>query len=110
MFAIFNGARVTQPLYRPTGIVRARKLRTKAGLSPATSSCCPDRIPQEARSQLLRAGWGGFQNGVRAALREWRRRRNGRLELARLDERMLRDIGLTRVDAEYEINKPFWRE
>jgi uncharacterized protein YjiS (DUF1127 family) len=47
---------------------------------------------------------------VRAALREWRRRRNGRLELARLDERMLRDIGLTRFDAEYEINKPFWRE
>lgn len=109
MFAIFNGERVTQPLYRPTGIVRARKLRTKAELSPATSSCL-DQIPQETRWQLLRAGWGGFQNGVRAALREWRRRRNGRLELARLDERMLRDIGLTRVDAEYEINKPFWRE
>jgi uncharacterized protein YjiS (DUF1127 family) len=28
----------------------------------------------------------------------------------RLDERMLRDIGLTRFDAEYEINKPFWSE
>jgi uncharacterized protein YjiS (DUF1127 family) len=47
---------------------------------------------------------------VRAALREWRQRKNGRLELARLDERMLRDIGLTRFDAEHEINKPFWRE
>jgi uncharacterized protein YjiS (DUF1127 family) len=43
-------------------------------------------------------------------LREWHRRKNSRLELARLDERMLRDIGLTRFDAEYEINKPFWRE
>jgi hypothetical protein len=30
-----------------------------------------------------------------------------RFELARLDERMLRDIGLTRFDAEYEINKHF---
>jgi uncharacterized protein YjiS (DUF1127 family) len=46
----------------------------------------------------------------RAALREWRQRRIGRLELARFDERMLRDIGLTRFDAEYEINKPFWRK
>ena len=88
MSAMFNGEPVTQPL----------------------TSSCPDRIPQETRWQLLRAGWGGFLSVVRAALREWRRRRNGRLELARFDERMLRDIGLTRVAAEYEINKPFWRE
>jgi uncharacterized protein YjiS (DUF1127 family) len=109
MFAIFNGERITQPLYRPTEIVRARKLRTKGELSPATSSC-PDRIPQETRWQASPGRLGGSLSGVCAALREWRRRRNGRLELARLDERMLRDIGLTRVDAEYEINKPFWRE
>jgi uncharacterized protein YjiS (DUF1127 family) len=109
MFTIFNAERVTQPLYRPTGIVRARKLRTNAELSPATSSC-PDWIPQETRWQASPRRLGGFLSGVRAALREWRRRRNGRLELARLDERMLRDIGLTRVDAEYEINKPFWRK
>jgi uncharacterized protein YjiS (DUF1127 family) len=109
MFAIFNGEPVTQPLYRPTGIVRARKLRTKAELSPATSSC-PDRIPQETPWQASPRRLGGFLSAVRVALREWRRRRNGRLELARFNERMLRDIGLTRLDAEYEINKPFWRE
>ena len=109
MFAIFNAERVTQPLYRPTGIVRARKLRTKAELSAATSSYS-DRIPQETGWQASPRGLSGFLSGVRAALREWRRRKNGRLELARLDERMLRDIGLTRVDAEYEINKPFRRE
>ena len=51
-----------------------------------------------------------FLSDVRAALREWRRRKNSRLELARLDERMLRDIGLTRAEADHEINKPFWRE
>lgn len=44
-----------------------------------------------------------------AMLREWRRRVHSRAELARLDDRMLRDIGITRVDALYEINKPFWR-
>jgi uncharacterized protein YjiS (DUF1127 family) len=109
MFAIFNGERVTQPLYRPTGIVRAQKLRTKAELLPATSFC-PDRIPQETPWQASPRRPGGLLSGVRVALREWRRRRNGRLELARFDERMLRDIRLTRVEAEYEINKPFWRE
>jgi uncharacterized protein YjiS (DUF1127 family) len=42
-------------------------------------------------------------------LREWRRRARDRGQLARLDDRMLRDIGLTRADAEFFSNKPFWR-
>jgi uncharacterized protein YjiS (DUF1127 family) len=45
-----------------------------------------------------------------ASLREWRRRTRERAELAALDDRMLKDIGLTRVDAEFLSNKPFWRE
>jgi uncharacterized protein YjiS (DUF1127 family) len=109
MFAIFKEDRVTQPLYRPTRIGRARRLRTKAELSRATSGC-PDRISQETQWLASPHRLSGFLSGVRATLREWRRRKTGRLELARLDERMLRDIGLTRVDADYEINKPFWRE
>ena len=47
---------------------------------------------------------------VLATLREWRRRARDRAELASLDDRMLRDIGLTRSDAEFLSNKPFWRE
>jgi uncharacterized protein YjiS (DUF1127 family) len=43
------------------------------------------------------------------ALRQWRRRSRERAELARLDDRMLRDIGITRGDVWDEINKPFWR-
>ena len=43
-------------------------------------------------------------------LRLWRRRRRDRRELTRLDDRTLKDIGLTRGDAEFLINKPFWRE
>ena len=105
MSAIFKEDRVTQPLYRPTRIGRARRLRTKAELSRVTS-CCPDRIPLETQWQAS----PHLLSGVRATLREWRRRKIGRLALARLDERMLRDIGLTRVDADYEINQPFWRE
>jgi uncharacterized protein YjiS (DUF1127 family) len=47
---------------------------------------------------------------VVAILREWRRRARDRSELAVLDERTLADIGLTRADAEFLANKPFWRE
>jgi uncharacterized protein YjiS (DUF1127 family) len=47
---------------------------------------------------------------VFATLREWRRRSRERGELATLDDRMLQDIGLTRGDAEFLVNKPFWRE
>jgi uncharacterized protein YjiS (DUF1127 family) len=47
---------------------------------------------------------------VVAILREWRRRARERAELAALDDRTLKDIGLTRADAEFLSNKPFWRE
>jgi uncharacterized protein YjiS (DUF1127 family) len=47
---------------------------------------------------------------VLATSREWRRRARDRAELARLDDRTLEDIGLTRADAEFLSNKPFWRE
>jgi uncharacterized protein YjiS (DUF1127 family) len=109
MFASFKEDRVTQPLYRSARISRARRLGPKAELSRATFSCA-DRIPRKTQWQASPRRLSGFLSEVRATLREWRQRKNGRLELARLDERMLRDIGLTRVDADYEINKPFWRE
>jgi uncharacterized protein YjiS (DUF1127 family) len=49
-------------------------------------------------------------NHVVGTLGEWRRRTRGRAELAALDDRMLKDIGLTRTDADFLSNKPFWRE
>ena len=44
-----------------------------------------------------------------AMLREWRQRHRSRCDLAQLDDRMLRDIGINRVDVWREVNKPFWR-
>ena len=38
-----------------------------------------------------------------------RERRRQRSALARLDHRMLADIGLTAADVEGEVSKPFWR-
>lgn len=40
----------------------------------------------------------------------WQRRWRERQELARLDERLLRDAGLSRYDALTEASKPFWRD
>jgi len=39
----------------------------------------------------------------------WRRRIRERYRLARLDDRLLADVGLTRVDQDHECGKPFWR-
>jgi uncharacterized protein YjiS (DUF1127 family) len=44
-----------------------------------------------------------------ALLARWRRRVADRRSLARLDDFMLRDIGLARAEVEMEVSKPFWR-
>ncbi len=40
----------------------------------------------------------------------WQERVSQRHALAALDDRMLKDVGLTRADVEWETGKPFWRE
>ena len=40
---------------------------------------------------------------------KWRERSRQRHALLRLDDRMLRDIGLSRADVDCEASKPFWR-
>jgi uncharacterized protein YjiS (DUF1127 family) len=40
---------------------------------------------------------------------EWRRRNRDRRDLAQLTSRDLHDLGLSTSQAEFEINKPFWR-
>jgi len=44
-----------------------------------------------------------------AALARMQQRRRERRQLAELDERLLRDIGIERADALREARKPFWR-
>jgi len=45
-----------------------------------------------------------------ATLRQWRRRAQERRQLFGLSDLMLQDIGITRADAEFLANKPFWKE
>ena len=39
----------------------------------------------------------------------WQRRHKDRMHLLSLDDRMLRDIGVTLADVDREASKPFWR-
>ena len=43
-------------------------------------------------------------------LRTWHRRSHERSELAQLDRRTLRDLGLSEGEVQFEVNKPFWRD
>ncbi len=47
--------------------------------------------------------------GVFNRLLLWQERASQRQALSSLDDRMLRDIGVTRAEAERESGKPFWR-
>jgi uncharacterized protein YjiS (DUF1127 family) len=65
-----------------------------------------DRSPQRQAVVALADAW----DHAVATFHGWRRRARERAELAALDDRMLKDIGLTRADAEFLSDKPFWRE
>ena len=67
-------------------------------------------MPGALRRRISRQGpWSVLSRSL-DRLREWRQRSHGRRELAALDERMLRDIGLSQADVWREVNKPFWRK
>jgi uncharacterized protein YjiS (DUF1127 family) len=55
-----------------------------------------------AQRQGLRSVWQAVQT--------WAMRRRERQTLAKLDDHMLRDIGLSRTTAKQECAKPFWAE
>ena len=42
-------------------------------------------------------------------LRLWQQRTRGRQQLREFDDHLMRDIGITRLQAEAEDAKPFWR-
>ncbi len=46
---------------------------------------------------------------VNNMVKTWVKNSDSRRALARLNPRMLKDIGLTSNDVQIEINKPFWR-
>jgi len=51
---------------------------------------------------------GGFSFDILGLLLTWIERREQRHALANLDDRLLKDIGLSRATVEREVSKPFW--
>ncbi len=51
----------------------------------------------------------GFLRGLLVTARVWQERVTLRRHLARLDDRLLRDVGLDRRQAVEEAAKPFWK-
>lgn len=68
---------------------------------------------EQVRGAFGRAGFGqlsGLTVKLLARLRRWRQLYYERKLLASLDSRMLRDIGISRAEAERESARPFWDE
>ena len=67
-----------------------------------------------AATEVRRHSVSGWVSNAAArlstTLRAWRRRAKDRAQLTALDDRMLADIGISRAEAEFLGNKPFWRE
>ncbi len=71
---------------------------------PAYAVSSPDRVAKNFWESPTRVLLSVFR-----ALVVWQRRVNSRRQLAEMETRLLRDMGLTRDDAEREAGKSFWR-
>ncbi len=56
------------------------------------------------------ACWRTYRTRLHEQLRRVFERQRQRAALGRLDERLLRDVGLTREQARREVAKPPWRD
>lgn len=71
-------------------------------------------MPMAPRPATVRSG--GISGSIRGkalraadAVLTWLQRDRDRRALQALDDRLLRDIGISRSDVEQEVTKPFWR-
>ena len=95
-----------QPIIAPKLLDRVPAQRS----TPRTPATHEPAAASPALAVLTpRASWSLILGLIVATLRVWRRRRAGRRELARLDERMLRDVGLDPGVINYEASQWFWR-
>jgi uncharacterized protein YjiS (DUF1127 family) len=67
------------------------------------------QVSQALARMSIARGESGPAAGLGDKVKRWWQRQVGRRELARLDEQGLRDLGITRDDAQREAKKPFWR-
>ena len=69
-------------------------------------------VPRPAgfsKMPFRQSGAGGLLEAVVGLFIAWQDRANQRHCLADLDDRLLRDVGLDRLDVDREVAKPFWK-
>ena len=66
-----------------------------------------DRKPDPRR---LLAALAHVGVGLAATWRTWQLRSRQRRELREIGDEVLRDVGISRAQANFVANKPFWRE
>lgn len=66
------------------------------------------RLDRTSRIAGIAVGAASIWAYVQGVLRTWRQRREARRELARLDARLLRDVGLDPDWVKRDARKPFW--
>ncbi|MCB2102533.1 MAG: DUF1127 domain-containing protein [Rhodobacterales bacterium] len=72
------------------------------------TTCVDPRMISNRAAPARHRGLGGLL-GLVERVQVWQDRIRQRRLLARLDDRMLSDIGIGRADVDHEIDKPFWR-
>jgi uncharacterized protein YjiS (DUF1127 family) len=71
----------------------------------AAATCHPDTHATYRTPRML----PGIAETIADTFRLWRRRARERSELARWEDRDLRDAGVSRATLQHELAKPFWR-
>lgn len=83
----------------------AHEATRPSGTSPALGHAGMPVTTVVVIAAVLRASWGLLERGL-----AWTERHRQRRALLALDDHLLKDIGITRLDADREGGKPFWRE
>lgn len=74
-----------------------------------TRADCLECPPAPAARVAATRGIGAVFANLLNRLAEWQERAEQRAHLAGMDDRMLKDIGISAVDAAREADKPFWK-
>lgn len=102
----------TQPALRPEENHELPQSDRRYRIEPEIVAQLTQGAKQQASVHASAAEYNGLPGliaRVLAAIRLWRERAQSRRDLAGCDRRMLRDIGVSPIDAGREVGKPFWR-
>ncbi|WP_418316911.1 DUF1127 domain-containing protein [Piscinibacter sakaiensis] len=78
-------------------------------MTQANQLCHPTPLPTLLAAGRNEALSQSLLTRLFIALQRWRYHGRMRRELLTLDDRMLKDIGLTRTDVEQAVNMPIWQ-